>query len=40
MKVRASAKPICEKCKVIKRRGTVMVICSNINKNRAKKKIL
>ena len=29
MKVRASAKPICEKCKVIKRRGTVMVICSN-----------
>ena len=29
MKVRASAKPICEKCKVIKRRETVMVICSN-----------
>ena len=29
MKVRASAEPICEKCKVIKRRGTVMVICSN-----------
>ncbi len=29
MKVRASVKPICEKCKVIKRRGKVMVICSN-----------
>ena len=29
MKVRASAKPICEKCQVIKRRVTVMVICSN-----------
>lgn len=29
MKVRASAKPICEKCKVIKRHGKVMVICQN-----------
>ena len=29
MKVRASVKPICEKCKVIKRKGTVMVICKN-----------
>lgn len=29
VKVRASAKPICEKCKVIKRRGVVMVICQN-----------
>ena len=29
MKVRASVKPICEKCKVIKRRGKVMVICEN-----------
>lgn len=27
MKVRASVKPICEKCKVIKRNGKVMVIC-------------
>ncbi len=27
MKVRASVKPICEKCKVIKRRGVVRVIC-------------
>jgi large subunit ribosomal protein L36 len=29
MKVRASVKPMCEKCKVIRRRGTVVVICSN-----------
>ena len=29
MKVRASVKPICEKCKVIKRNGRVMVICEN-----------
>ncbi|MCX5746558.1 MAG: 50S ribosomal protein L36 [Proteobacteria bacterium] len=29
MKVRASVKPICVKCKVIKRKGVVRVICSN-----------
>lgn len=29
MKVRPSVKPICDKCKVIKRHGKVMVICSN-----------
>ena len=29
MKVRASIKPICEKCKVIKRNGKLMVICEN-----------
>ena len=29
MKVRASVKPICEKCKVIKRKSKVMVICEN-----------
>jgi len=29
MKVRASVKPICNKCKVIKRKGKVMVICEN-----------
>ncbi|HJW76709.1 MAG TPA: 50S ribosomal protein L36 [Thermoleophilia bacterium] len=29
MKVRASVKPICEKCKVIRRHGTVQVICTN-----------
>lgn len=27
MKVRASVKPICEKCKIIRRRGVVRVIC-------------
>ena len=29
VKVRASVKPICEKCKVIKRKGSVRVICEN-----------
>ncbi|MCJ7611366.1 MAG: 50S ribosomal protein L36 [Candidatus Aminicenantes bacterium] len=29
MKVRASVKKICRNCKIIKRRGTVRVICSN-----------
>ena len=29
MKVKPSVKPICEKCKVIKRKGRVMVICAN-----------
>jgi large subunit ribosomal protein L36 len=28
MKVRASVKPICRNCKVIKRKGVVRVICS------------
>ncbi|HKH75770.1 MAG TPA: 50S ribosomal protein L36 [Rubrobacteraceae bacterium] len=28
MKVRASVKPLCERCKVIRRRGVVRVICS------------
>ena len=28
-KVRPSVKPICDKCKVIRRHGKVMVICSN-----------
>ncbi|MCD5385069.1 50S ribosomal protein L36 [Candidatus Gracilibacteria bacterium] len=27
MKVRASVKPICDKCKVVKRKGIVRVIC-------------
>ena len=27
MKVRASVKPICDKCKIIKRNGKLMVIC-------------
>ncbi|MGC9525540.1 50S ribosomal protein L36 [filamentous cyanobacterium CCP1] len=29
MKVRASVRKICEKCRIIRRRGRVMVICSN-----------
>lgn len=29
MKVRASVKPICEKCKIIKRHGRIRVICVN-----------
>ena len=29
MKVRASVKKICDKCKIIKRKGKVQVICEN-----------
>ncbi len=29
MKVRPSVKPMCEKCRIIKRKGRVMVICEN-----------
>ena len=29
MKVKPSVKPICDKCKVIRRHGVVMVICEN-----------
>ena len=29
MKVKPSVKKICEKCKVIRRHGSVMVICEN-----------
>ena len=29
MKVRSSVKPICEKCKIIKRKGSIRVICEN-----------
>ena len=29
MKVRSSVKPICEKCKVIKRKGRIRIICEN-----------
>ncbi|HCG57627.1 MAG TPA: 50S ribosomal protein L36 [Clostridiales bacterium] len=34
MKVRASVKPICDKCKVIKRNGKVMVICPKSAKHK------
>jgi len=30
MKVRPSVKKMCNKCRIIKRRGRVMVICSNL----------
>ena len=33
MKVKASVKPICEKCKVVKRKGTVRIICENPKHN-------
>ena len=29
MKVKASVRPRCDKCKVIKRRGIIRVICEN-----------
>ncbi len=29
MKVRASVKRMCDKCKIVRRRGVVRVICSN-----------
>nr|YP_009632302.1 ribosomal protein L36 [Parallela transversalis]AYQ22891.1 ribosomal protein L36 [Parallela transversalis] len=29
MKVRSSVKKICDKCRLIRRKGKVMVICSN-----------
>jgi large subunit ribosomal protein L36 len=29
VKVRASVKPMCEKCKIVRRHGAVLVICSN-----------
>lgn len=30
MKVRASVKTICNKCKIIKRNGKIRVICENV----------
>ena len=29
MKVRSSVRKMCEKCKIVKRRGVVRVICNN-----------
>ena len=29
MKVKASVKPICENCKIVKRKGKIRVICEN-----------
>ena len=37
MKVRASVKPICDKCRVIKRRGVVRVVCENVRHKQRQK---
>ncbi|MBI4710314.1 MAG: 50S ribosomal protein L36 [Nitrospirae bacterium] len=29
MKVRSSVKPICTKCKIVRRKGVIRVICTN-----------
>ena len=29
MKKKSSVKPICDKCKVIKRKGRITIVCSN-----------
>ncbi|MBI2404637.1 50S ribosomal protein L36 [Candidatus Gottesmanbacteria bacterium] len=29
MKVRASVKPMCNKCKIVRRRGRVYIVCVN-----------
>ncbi|MFN4219905.1 MAG: 50S ribosomal protein L36 [bacterium] len=34
MKVRASVKKICSYCKIIKRRGKIMVICTKSKKHK------
>lgn len=34
MKVRPSVKPMCDKCKVIKRKGKVRVICPKYPKHK------
>lgn len=36
MKVRPSVRPMCDKCKVIKRKGKVMVICPSDPKHKQK----
>ena len=39
MKVRPSVKKMCEKCKVIKRKGVIRVICEILNTNKDKDNI-
>ncbi|HET9065288.1 MAG TPA: 50S ribosomal protein L36 [Gemmatimonadales bacterium] len=34
MKVRSSVKPICENCRVVKRRGVVRIICKRNPKHK------
>ena len=29
MKVRSSVKPICAKCKIVKRKGVIRILCEN-----------
>lgn len=36
VKVRSSVKPICEHCKVIRRKGVVRIICSRNPKHKQK----
>ena len=40
MKVRPSVKKMCEKCKIIKRKGKVMVICDNTKHNQRQGKFI
>ncbi|WNY65941.1 50S ribosomal protein L36 [Borreliella andersonii] len=37
MKVRVSVKPICERCKVIKRKGVLRIICDNLKHKQRQK---
>ena len=39
MKVNPSVKKICDKCKVIRRKGRVMVICENLRHKQRQAKI-
>ncbi|MCL2176507.1 MAG: 50S ribosomal protein L36 [Firmicutes bacterium] len=36
MKVRAGVKPICDKCRIIRRKGRVMVICAKYPRHKQK----
>ena len=40
MKVRASVKPICDKCKVVKRHGKIRVICKTNPKAQASSRVI
>lgn len=33
MKVRASVKPICKKCKIVRRKNIVRIVCTNPRHN-------
>ena len=39
MKVRASVKPFCDKCKVVRRRDGLHVICENSRHNKSRARI-